>query len=67
MLVGDPDYFAERIQRYKDMGVDEIILRFDGDHAQIKRSIELVGKYVIPKFKNPMMVLRENPLAGPVP
>jgi len=67
ILVGDPDFFVERIQRYKDMGADEIILRLDGDHAQIKRSIELIGKHVIPKFKNPMMVLRENPMAGPVP
>lgn len=67
ILVGDPDFFVQRIQRYKDMGADEVILRFGGTHEEIKRSIELVGKYVIPKFKNPMMVLGENPMAGPVP
>lgn len=67
VLVGDPDFFVERVQRYKDMGADEVIFRLDGNTDQIKRSIELIGKYVIPKFKNPMMVLGENPLAGPVP
>lgn len=68
VLVGNPDFFIERIKRYHELGVDEIIMRFDGNHEQIKRSIELVGKYVIPHFKTPgSMVVGPSPFLGPVP
>ena len=64
VLVGDPDHFVERIRRYQEMGVDEVIMRFDGNHETIKRSIELIGKYVIPTFKTPNSVIGDSPLAG---
>jgi hypothetical protein len=59
--------FVERFTRYQQLGADEVIMRLDGNHKQIMRSIELIGKYVIPKFKMPRSVVGPSPLAGPVP
>lgn len=52
VIAGDPDDCIKQIQRFVDIGVDEIILGIDGlPHNQLMRSIELFGKYVIPSFK----------------
>ena len=67
VLVGDPDVFTQRLTRYQQLGADECIMRLDGNHKQIMRSIELIGKYVIPKFKTPRSVVGPSPLEGPVP
>ena len=67
VLVGDPDVFIERIGRYREVGADEVIMRLDGTHEQIMRSIKLIGKYVIPKFKTPRSVIGTSPLPGRVP
>ena len=66
-LVGDPDVFIERIQRYQEVGADEVIMRLDGTHEQIMRSIKPIGKYVIPTFKTPRSVIGASPLPGRVP
>lgn len=58
-LVGDPDHCIEHVQRYVEMGVDALVLRVDSlPHDQLLRSIELFGKYVIPRFKHPRNVVR---------
>jgi Coenzyme F420-dependent N5,N10-methylene tetrahydromethanopterin reductase and related flavin-dependent oxidoreductases len=58
ILVGDPDYCTEQIQRHRELGADEIVLRMDGDsHEENMRNIEWFGRYVIPRFNNPCSVL----------
>jgi alkanesulfonate monooxygenase SsuD/methylene tetrahydromethanopterin reductase-like flavin-dependent oxidoreductase (luciferase family) len=58
-LVGDPDDCVAQVQRYADLGADALVMRIDGlPHKELMKSIELFGKYVIPKFKNPRAVVR---------
>ncbi|MEU5927732.1 LLM class flavin-dependent oxidoreductase, partial [Streptomyces antimycoticus] len=58
-MVGDPEHCIEHVQRYADMGVEALVLRVDSlPHDQLMRSIELFGKYVIPRFKHPRNVVR---------
>ena len=42
-------------------------MRLDGTHEQIMRSIKLIGKDVIPKFKTPRSVIGASPLPGRAP
>ena len=68
MLVGDPDWIADRILRLQAMGADEVIMRIDGfGHEKVLKTIELVGKYVIPRFKTPHNIAGPSPLDGPIP
>lgn len=49
LTIGTPDFFIERAHRLKELGYDEFLLNMDGmTHDEIMRSIELVGKHVIP-------------------
>ncbi|WP_331743106.1 LLM class flavin-dependent oxidoreductase [Kitasatospora sp. NBC_01300] len=58
-IVGDPERCIAHVQRYADMGVEALVLRVDSlPHDQLMRSIELFGKYVIPRFKHPRNVVR---------
>lgn len=58
-IVGDPDDCIAQVQRFADLGVDSLVMRIDGlPHKELMKSIELFGKYVIPKFKNPRGVAR---------
>ena len=58
-IVGDPDDCIAQVQRYVDLGADALVMRIDGlPHAELMKSIELFGKYVIPRFKNPRAVVR---------
>jgi alkanesulfonate monooxygenase SsuD/methylene tetrahydromethanopterin reductase-like flavin-dependent oxidoreductase (luciferase family) len=53
MVLGDPDDCIEQIERFAAVGIDDIILRLDTvPHAQLMKSIELFGKYVIPHFND---------------
>jgi len=57
LLIGDPDQVIERIKRYAELGIDEVILKIDGyGHHTTMRSIEMFGKYVFPEFKNPRAI-----------
>ncbi|KOS53040.1 LLM class flavin-dependent oxidoreductase, partial [Rhodococcus rhodochrous] len=57
-IVGDPDDCIAQVQRFADLGVDALVMRIDGlPHKELMKSIELFGKYVIPKFKNPRAVV----------
>jgi alkanesulfonate monooxygenase SsuD/methylene tetrahydromethanopterin reductase-like flavin-dependent oxidoreductase (luciferase family) len=58
-IVGDPDDCVAQVQRYADLGAESLVMRIDGlPHQELMKSIELFGKYVIPKFKNPRGIAR---------
>lgn len=58
VLLGTPDDFIETIKRLESLGYDEVALRVDGfGHEQNKKTIELVGKYVIPEFRQPASIV----------
>lgn len=49
VMIGTPDDFIKRLRQLEEMGVDEVLLRVDGvRHADIKRSLGLIGTEVIP-------------------
>jgi len=53
ILIGDPDQMIRQMERYEKAGVDQLICyqQFGGlPHDKILKSIELLGKYVIPHF-----------------
>ena len=53
ILIGDPDQMIRKMERYEKAGVDQLICyqQFGGlPHDKILKSIELLGKYVIPHF-----------------
>jgi len=51
-IIGDPDECIRQVQKFADIGVQEILLGMDGiPHGKIMKSLELFGKYVIPHFK----------------
>lgn len=53
VVVGPPEKFIETITRLEKLGFDEVLMRIDGfGHQQNMRSIEMIGKYVIPHFKS---------------
>src|SRR5262249_10775501 len=53
IIIGDPDHFVEMIQRFEAYGADEVWFRLDSlPHHLIMQSIELIGRYVIPQFKD---------------
>lgn len=59
VIIGDPDSFIEFAERYEQLGADEIWFRLDSlPHEQLMRSIELIGRYVIPHFRNKLEVVR---------
>jgi alkanesulfonate monooxygenase SsuD/methylene tetrahydromethanopterin reductase-like flavin-dependent oxidoreductase (luciferase family) len=52
VVVGDPDYVIERLEKFEAVGADEIVVLTDGiPHEEAMKSIELIGKYVIPHFE----------------
>jgi alkanesulfonate monooxygenase SsuD/methylene tetrahydromethanopterin reductase-like flavin-dependent oxidoreductase (luciferase family) len=49
VMIGTPDDFITRLKELEERGVDEVLLRIDGvPHADITRSLELIGSEVIP-------------------
>ncbi len=54
LIVGDPERCFEKMRRYADLGVDQLIcyVQFGHhDHASVMRTIELLGKEVIPALE----------------
>jgi alkanesulfonate monooxygenase SsuD/methylene tetrahydromethanopterin reductase-like flavin-dependent oxidoreductase (luciferase family) len=50
VLIGTPDHFVARIKELEERGVNEVVLRIDGVPSEdIKRSLELIGREVIPR------------------
>jgi alkanesulfonate monooxygenase SsuD/methylene tetrahydromethanopterin reductase-like flavin-dependent oxidoreductase (luciferase family) len=53
VMIGTPDDFITRIKELKQRGIDEVLLRIDGvPHVEIMRSLELIGKAVIPAVQS---------------
>jgi alkanesulfonate monooxygenase SsuD/methylene tetrahydromethanopterin reductase-like flavin-dependent oxidoreductase (luciferase family) len=49
VLIGTPDDWITELRMLEERGVDEVILRIDGVPTEdVKRSIELIGREVIP-------------------
>lgn len=49
VMIGTPDDYINRLKHLESMGVEEVLLRIDGHgHDKIMKSIELIGKEVIP-------------------
>ncbi|HEX9766920.1 MAG TPA: LLM class flavin-dependent oxidoreductase [Nitriliruptorales bacterium] len=52
IIVGDPEQCIEKMKTYESLGVDQLLcyMQFgDLDHNAILRSIELIGKHVLPE------------------
>lgn len=59
IIIGDPEHFIEQIQKFEAMGADEVWFRLDSlPHHMVMQSIELIGRYVIPQFKDPRQVVQ---------
>jgi alkanesulfonate monooxygenase SsuD/methylene tetrahydromethanopterin reductase-like flavin-dependent oxidoreductase (luciferase family) len=51
IMLGTPDFFIERLRLLEKMGIEEVLLRIEGvPHKDIMRSLELIGREVIPVF-----------------
>ena len=51
-LIGSPDDCIGQIKRFEAMGIEELTLGVDGlSHEFIMRTLEILGKYVLPEFK----------------
>ncbi|WP_163748984.1 LLM class flavin-dependent oxidoreductase [Mycolicibacterium helvum] len=63
VMVGDPAHLIEMIERLESIGANEVVMRIDnGPHRELMETIETIGRYVIPHFKNPKAVLRSGPV-----
>ena len=54
IVVGDPERCFEKMRHYADLGVDELIcyVQFGyHSHESVMRSIELIGKEVLPEIE----------------
>jgi alkanesulfonate monooxygenase SsuD/methylene tetrahydromethanopterin reductase-like flavin-dependent oxidoreductase (luciferase family) len=61
LMVGDPDFFIERVEKLDQMGITEIVLKIDGyGHSKTLKTIEMIGKYVIPHFNSRRDSIPEN-------
>ena len=58
-VFGSPESCIKAIERYRDLGADELVLRIDSvTHENILKTIEMFGRYVIPHFKSPRNYIR---------
>jgi len=54
ICIGDPDRIARNIEVYEKLGFDQFmcLVQFsDVSHAESLRTIELIGRHVIPRFQ----------------
>ncbi len=52
VLAGTPDFLIEQIERLESLGYTEFLMGIDGmGHEANKRSIEMIGRHVIPYFR----------------
>ena len=55
VIIGDPDKVIRKMEKYEQMGLDHLMCNVEFgplSHESVKRSIELLGKHVIPHFKS---------------
>lgn len=59
LVCGGPDTVIRQLERFVDLGVDEILFHLDSvSHAEIMKAIDLIGRHVIPYFKDRNNVVR---------
>ena len=52
---GNPDTVCHQVQKWAEAGIDQMIFMFQTGYTtqqQVMRSIELVGKKVLPRFSD---------------
>lgn len=60
-VCGSPDTVIRQLEAFAALGVDEILLHMDSvPHARIMEAIDMVGRYVIPHFKDRNNVVRST-------
>jgi alkanesulfonate monooxygenase SsuD/methylene tetrahydromethanopterin reductase-like flavin-dependent oxidoreductase (luciferase family) len=53
LLVGGPETVVQQLREYRAMGFEYVMVRhITGDHAQMLRSFELIGKDVLPQIRD---------------
>jgi alkanesulfonate monooxygenase SsuD/methylene tetrahydromethanopterin reductase-like flavin-dependent oxidoreductase (luciferase family) len=53
LLVGGADTVVEALRRYRAMGFDSVMVRHVvGDHQQMLRSFERIGRGVMPRIRD---------------
>jgi len=53
---GDPDTICRQIEKWAGTGIDQMVFMIQAGHTaheQVKRSIDLIGEKVIPRFASP--------------
>lgn len=59
VVCGSPDTVIRQLERFVDLGIDEILFHLDSvPHSEIMKAIDLIGRYVIPHFKDRNNVVR---------
>lgn len=59
VVCGNPDTVIRQLEKYVDLGIDEILFHLDSvSHAEIIKAMDLIGRYVIPHFKDRNNVVR---------
>jgi alkanesulfonate monooxygenase SsuD/methylene tetrahydromethanopterin reductase-like flavin-dependent oxidoreductase (luciferase family) len=54
MIIGDVDHCIQKVERYRDAGLDHLIALMQADripHQKVMRSIELFAKEIMPRFR----------------
>ena len=54
-MVGDPHSCSKIVQRYADVGVDQLIIHMQAGgipNQRVRESIRAFGQHVIPKFSD---------------
>jgi alkanesulfonate monooxygenase SsuD/methylene tetrahydromethanopterin reductase-like flavin-dependent oxidoreductase (luciferase family) len=58
-VCGSPDTVIRQLEKYEALGIDEVLLHMDSvPHEKIMSAIEMVGRYVIPHFKDRNNIVR---------
>jgi alkanesulfonate monooxygenase SsuD/methylene tetrahydromethanopterin reductase-like flavin-dependent oxidoreductase (luciferase family) len=58
-VCGSPETVIRQIQKFVDLGVDEVIFHLDSvPHEMIMEAMELLGRFVIPHFRDRNNVVR---------
>ena len=68
IVVGDPEQCLEKMLKYDELGVDQLIcyVQFGHlSHESVMRTIELLGKEIIPELEK--RALRRNGDSKPAP
>lgn len=60
LVCGSPDTVIRQLEKYVDLGIDEILFHLDSvPHSEIMKAIDLIGRHVIPYFKDRNNVVRD--------